>query len=262
MDLPSGAQTGTWGGWTLHEVGEATSTNLLAKDLPPWHAVRAVVQTGGRGRHGRVWVSGEGGLWMSAVVPLAPAGPPWEAFPLAAGLALAEYLRPRGVPVRLRWPNDVMVGNRKLAGILMEKFHPDRMVVGLGLNIANDPVATDPALAGLALALQDCMDHPPTVAEAFHEVLGALRSVHRRMAEGGLAGLLPEINRLWDGERPVELNLGREKVRGLFLGVDRRGDLLLRDQEGRTQSWNAALVWMLREVSPDTPETSGEAVPI
>jgi hypothetical protein len=59
-------------GWTVHEVASVDSTNLFAAKLPVWHAVRAEVQTAGRGRFQRVWISDQGGLWLSAVVPSPP----------------------------------------------------------------------------------------------------------------------------------------------------------------------------------------------
>lgn len=241
--------TRAWRDWTVREVPGVASTNDLARALPAWQAVRAVIQTGGRGRHGRTWRSGEGGLWMSAVLPLDPPSRDWAAFPLAAGLAVATYLRSLGVgTARLRWPNDILVDDRKIAGILMEKFRRDLMVVGLGLNMFNDPAAGDPSLERVTTTLSRCLPQSPAVEEAFHEILAALRAVHGRIAEEGFASLVDEINHLWDGERIVELTLAGENVRGRFLGVDARGDLLLAREGAVPVAYDASRVAMLREV--------------
>ena len=89
-------RTHEWRGWTLHEAVSLASTNDYARDLPPWHSIRARTQTAARGRHGRRWASDQGGLWMSVVLPLDPPDRGWAAFPLAAGLAVVATLRGLG----------------------------------------------------------------------------------------------------------------------------------------------------------------------
>src|SRR5205823_2777630 len=73
------------GGWTLLKYDVVTSTNLVAASLPPWTAVCASTQTHGRGRFQRKWVSDEGGLWLSAVVPVSSGSSSAKALPLAIG---------------------------------------------------------------------------------------------------------------------------------------------------------------------------------
>lgn len=237
-----------WRGWTLHEGDTLGSTNDYARDLDPWHAVRAQQQTGARGRHGRRWSSDPGGLWFSVVLPLEPPAAGWAAFPLAAGLAVVSTLRGLGLrEARLRWPNDVLVGPRKICGILMEKFTPDRVVVGLGLNITNNPAAADSSLASIATSLIEELPIAPPAAEIYHELLTALRVLHGRVAEDGFASLADEINHHWGGTREVEITLADEIVRGRFLGIDSRGDLLV-ETAGKSLSCSAPHVRLMREV--------------
>lgn len=244
-------RTREWRGWTLHEAACLGSTNDHARPLPPWHVVRATVQTGARGRHGRRWSSGDGGLWISVVLPLDPPGAGWHTFPLVAGLAVATTLRGFGLPAaRLRWPNDVLVGPRKICGILMEKFQPDAVVVGLGLNVTNDPAADDPALAAIATSLARELAAPPALGDVLEALLASLRAFHGRVADEGFATLTDEINHHWGGTREVELHLAGENVRGLFRGIDRRGDLLLETGDG-LQAHDAAHVRLMREVAAD-----------
>ena len=149
-------------GWTLHEWDEVSSTNLAAAALPPWSAVRAEVQRAGRGRQGRPWVSDRGGLWFSAVLPTPGNTAPWALLPLAAGWAVLSAVRELGLSTaRLRWPNDILVDRRKLAGILVDKFSSDAAVVGIGLNVFNHPAAADPALVDQAICLADLLPAPP-----------------------------------------------------------------------------------------------------
>ncbi|MEI7731990.1 MAG: biotin--[acetyl-CoA-carboxylase] ligase [Verrucomicrobiota bacterium] len=162
-------------GWTLHEYADVSSTSDLAATLPPWHAVRADHQQRGRGRWRRPWVSDVGGLWITAVLPTGPDLKPWRVFPLAVGLAVVDFVRSVGVAnVRLRWPNDLMVGNRKLAGLLLEEPRPGLVLAGIGINITNQPETADAALHGITTRLTD---HVQQARIAHHQLqLDAPRS--------------------------------------------------------------------------------------
>lgn len=241
-------RTRDWRGWTLHDCDTLVSTNDYARQLPIWSAVRAIRQTGGRGRHGRRWSSDPGGLWISAVLPLEPPGQGWSAFPLAAGLAVVTTLRTFGLKqVRLRWPNDVLVGPRKICGILMEKFSPEKLVVGLGLNVTNDPTEDDPSLAPIATSLSEELPEPPALDQLYEEILTALRVLHGRIAEDGFGSLADDINNNWGGTREVEVHASDERTRGRFLGIDSRGDLLV-DIDGQIVTYSAPHVQIMREV--------------
>jgi BirA family transcriptional regulator, biotin operon repressor / biotin---[acetyl-CoA-carboxylase] ligase len=138
------AVTGGAGGlWTsVRVVGSTGSTNgdLLARGGPEGQVLVAEEQTAGRGRAGRTWVS-QPGASLTFSVLLRPASVPPSArgwLPLLTGVAVAAGVRSAaGVPARIKWPNDVLVGDRKLAGILAEQSPDgDAVVVGVGLNVA------------------------------------------------------------------------------------------------------------------------------
>lgn len=142
--------------WTSLEVVASTgSTNadLLARGGPEGQVLVAEEQTAGRGRLGRSWVSVPGAsltfsvLLRPATVPAARRG--W--LPLLTGVAVASAVRSAaGVPATLKWPNDVLAGERKLAGILAEQS-PDgsAVVIGVGLNVATPQDALPVSPAGL-----------------------------------------------------------------------------------------------------------------
>ncbi len=239
-------------GWTLHEFAEVTSTNLLAAHLPPWTAVRAVVQTAGRGRTGRPWISDEDGLWLSAVVPTPGDPAPWSLLPLAAGWAVLSVVRSLGLKdARLRWPNDILVGRRKLAGILVDRFSPEAAVVGIGLNVANHPAETDPALRGEVTRLVDLLPHPPLFPSLMVQLLAALTGEHHRLESGNAGGLCRDLNGAW-GHRQVQVTLagGNGIINGHLDGVDPSGALLVRDAAGEVRVLPAHRVELLREVFP------------
>lgn len=141
MIRPPVTDGGLWRDVTV--VPQTGSTNADLLEAARAGAAEGLVlvaeeQTAGRGRLGRTW-SAPPGAALTFSVLLRPAGVPpsrlgW--LPLLTGVAVVTAVREQaGVPARLKWPNDVLVGERKLAGILAEA-HGDAVVVGVGLNVA------------------------------------------------------------------------------------------------------------------------------
>jgi BirA family biotin operon repressor/biotin-[acetyl-CoA-carboxylase] ligase len=131
---------------------------LAAQDAPAGLVLLAEEQTAGRGRDGRIWHSPPGGIWLGML--LRPAAQDIAATSIRAGLALTEALDAlAGRPVsRLKWPNDVLVRECKLAGILCEgRWQGEArqwLALGIGINVAN---AIPPELAGRAITLADVL---------------------------------------------------------------------------------------------------------
>jgi BirA family transcriptional regulator, biotin operon repressor / biotin---[acetyl-CoA-carboxylase] ligase len=145
---------GAGGLWTSLEVVAATgSTNadLLRRGGPEGQVLVAESQTAGRGRMGRSWLSAPGASLTFSVL-LRPVSVPtarrsW--LPLLTGVAAARAVRDvSGVAAVLKWPNDVLAGSRKLAGILAEQSG-DAVVIGIGLNVATPAEALPVSPAGL-----------------------------------------------------------------------------------------------------------------
>lgn len=235
-------------GWRLSVYETVGSTNDLARKLSGWNAVRADRQTGGRGRLGRQFLSSEGGLWLSAVLP-AEGGPArWTGFSLAAGLHALRAIRDLGVAnARLRWPNDILANDRKLAGLLIEQPDPERLIVGIGVNVINAPWLEDPCLVATRLA--DLLPSPPELADLCVRLLDAFGDAHAEMNEAGLRPIIEKLNADWTELRPIELELrGRAPLRCKFAGLEASGDLRIVDSAGRTRMIPHLDVERLREL--------------
>jgi len=180
------------------------------------HTARA--QTAGRGARGRAWASAPGeGLYASVVLLPDPPAPPPAALTMAAGLAVQDLLHALGLAgARLKWPNDVLVGQRKLAGILIESrgFDPRRpaFVCGIGLNALQQTFtpeveargATSLAREGVALAPEAALDRLlPHLAARLAEARE--RPADLCAAFAAAAGLL---------EGPVRVLRGEVELRG------------------------------------------------
>lgn len=228
------------------------STNTRAGTAPAWTAVRAATQSAGRGRtRGRRWISDAGGLWLSAVVPCPGPRADWEILPLAAGWALLGVLRELGVAdVRLRWPNDLMAGRRKLAGLLVERYTADTAVIGIGLNVFNQPERADPSVADLTARLADLSPGVGSLDEITALILRALRRMHEVLLRRGFADIAAELNVAWSKPRRVALTLQghASPFDGHFQGIDAQGRLRVTTEAAGPCAYDATQVALLREL--------------
>ena len=235
--------------WIIHHLAVTDSTNLAAAKLSAWHAVRADTQRKGRGRFERAWVSDRGGLWLSAVVPVGSA-PGWQALPLAVGLSVCQVLRALGVgELRMRWPNDILVGEKKLAGLLIEQFIPGLAVAGIGINVSNQPEKHNAVLKNQTARLADLIHVAPVLKDLTGLLLDELRATVQQIETDGFASLIPAINELWGEPRRVELDLDGRLCAGIFSRVGTAGELELLDDAGQLVSYHAHQVRHLKELS-------------
>lgn len=110
-------------------------------ELDPWDSVLATRQWAGRGQMRRNWVSEPGNLFAAWRLPMPPG--PWQGLlPVLVGWSLCEALGELGVPVKLKWPNDILLHGRKMGGILIEE-RGDVLLVGIGLNVASCPADSE-----------------------------------------------------------------------------------------------------------------------
>jgi BirA family biotin operon repressor/biotin-[acetyl-CoA-carboxylase] ligase len=245
VDSPPGGRV-VWSRIHLEETG---STNDLCKTLQPWSAVTADSQTRGRGRFGRPFVSGRGGLWLSASLPAPPPADIWAGFSLRVGASLLAHLRSLGLEsARLRWPNDILCGNLKLAGLLIEQSADGPMIVGIGMNVFNEPWIDFPELRKTATRLVDWIA-PPELHTLASGVLDTLAEAHHLMILGGMRAAIEELNAHWTDPVPVEIDLaGGGTTRGAFLGLAPNGHLRLLDSRGNTFLVEHPSVERLREL--------------
>lgn len=195
-----------------------------------WLVARS--QTAGRGRQGRQWQSPPGNFHGSTLVVLRPDDPPAPSLSLASGLALigAAQIAAPGAELQLKWPNDLLLGGAKLAGILLERSG-DRIVAGFGVNLVEAPILEGRATAALASAITP-QAFAPLIAAAFARALETWRSVDS-LAEAWLARAHPIGTPLTVNAAPGE------QVSGLFDGLEFGGALRLRLADGSVRVMHA-----------------------
>jgi BirA family biotin operon repressor/biotin-[acetyl-CoA-carboxylase] ligase len=223
----------------LDQVGstnrEALALAACGEAGPLWIMARR--QTAGRGRGDRQWASAPGNLHASLLTELActPAVVPQLA--LLAGVATLDAIRQagRGGPtgLRLKWPNDVLIGQAKCAGILAETLagkHAVTAVIGVGINLASHPVDLGRAATHLA-------EHAVLISP--EAMLGHLdEAVQHWLAAWHCGGDFATIRQAWleragPAGEPCSVDTGAERIAGEFVDLDHQGGLVVRDSQGR-----------------------------
>ncbi len=202
-------------------------------------------QTAGRGRQGRDWFDGAGNFMGSTVVQLRYGDPVPGSLALVSGLALhgtVAPILPETHQAVLKWPNDLMVGTAKLAGILLER-EGDTVIVGIGVNLAVAPSVPDRETVSLAAlgAGTDRNRFAAALAGQFAQDLERWRSY----------GLEPVANRWLAAGHPLGTPLsigeaGEKQIQGTFAGLSADGALQLRLPGGTTQNIHSGEVHLAR----------------
>lgn len=237
---------------------QTTSTNDIAEKLAHDRvqegvAVFAEAQTSGRGRLGRRWLSPAGkGLWFSVLLR-----PPWTPresarITILGATALARAVREiAGDAPEIKWPNDILLRGRKLAGILMElAAEPDRIrhvVLGIGVNV-NQTAGDFPAdLRSSATSLRIESGRPVDRSALAVAVLRHLERDYRRSIEGQFDAVASDWESLCSTlGQDVAIRVGTRLAQGRAEAVDADGALLLRTEHGRLERITGGDVTLLR----------------
>lgn len=221
------------------------SFGLAQKGMSEGALVVAEEQTGGRGRRGRSYFSPRGGIWFSIL--LRPPLPPHMApvISLAAGVALAEVAAELGLQsILLRWPNDVLIGGKKLSGILAEmSAEPDLLhfvILGIGINanMARDSFPEE--LRQMATSLELEIGQKVNRVEILCNVLQKLEKYYMQLLEKGPSSILEA----WKSfpnilGKHVKVNSLDGVYEGVAAGLDEEGALLIKDDAGQQRKFVA-----------------------
>jgi len=255
-EVKQGLVTKTIGKEIMH-AGEVESTNTLAMNLAQKGAVDGTVvvaesQTGGRGRLGRTWTSPAGNLYMSLI--LRPAVPISKAplITLMGAVAVASAIRKLcGIPAGIKWPNDILLSGKKVAGLLTEmSAEPDRIrhiVLGIGVNVNMDRKSLQPDVRRTATTLAAAMERPVDRTILLRTLIAELDLWYHRFLKRDT-----EVLTAWKalnvtlGHR-VTVSGGGAKMEGLARGVDAEGRLMLELGDGTLRQVSAGDVTIMKE---------------
>jgi BirA family biotin operon repressor/biotin-[acetyl-CoA-carboxylase] ligase len=230
-------------GHDIHYFKEVDSTNNVAKYLAEDGAeegtvVVAEVQHRGKGRRGKTWISPPGGVWMSIILrpDIIPSKAPL--LTLVTGVAVAETLKDElMLDVGIKWPNDIIIGNKKVCGILTEVDasinNVNYVVVGIGIDMNVDVPVFPPDLQKGATSLKNELDTEINGALLVQKFLLKFEELYNRFNQGEF----PEILKEWRSlsktiGNNVEVRTRGKTVRGEAVGINKDGILILELEDG------------------------------
>lgn len=216
------------------------STNTYALELAREDASEGALvttddQTSGRGRVGRRWVSLPGQQLTLSLV-LRPHFPP-HFLVMASALAVAGAIEhAAGIRPEIKWPNDVLIGGRKVCGILIETSG-DIAILGMGVNV-NGSLAAYPDIAARATTIADAAGHPLSREDFAADLLHRLDADYASLNSGASAARA-EVRERWRARlitlgHDATIRQGDRTLTGRALDVDENGALLLREPDGNT----------------------------
>ena len=247
VSLPERAQID----WSIHYLPVAQSTQELAREAARAGAAEGWTmvtdwQEAGRGRLGRRWLAAPGRDLLFSTL-LRPPAPMLSLLPLLAGVALADALEmAAGVQANLKWPNDLLVEQRKLAGILLERGAGNEVLLGVGLNVNSLP----PELPQNATSVRACLGVPFGRELLLGAILKALDGALARALHQESGWVVADFRRRSSmiGRR-ISYQQNGESKNGIAEDVDPDGSLRVRLDDGSSQNLYAGEVQLVRSQS-------------
>ncbi len=234
-------------GRRIHFFNSLSSTNNMALELarkghPEGSLIICDTQTNGRGRLGREWSSPMGvNLYASVILRPKATAHELQGFTLLGAVAVAEAVaRFSKKPVAVKWPNDILLGSKKVAGILMEMYTEAEMakfvIVGIGVNINMDPLLLPAPLNREATSIKSASGLDVSRAEFTRTLCHTLESWYNIFLNKGLSAIIDAWRGYFTAEgHTVRVRSHNKTIKGICMGVDHSGALLLRDSTGVTQ---------------------------
>lgn len=219
---------------------DSTNTYLKDQPSPPPGRFRIVIadhQTAGRGRRDRQWISSPGGSLCLSLAYKFKTGPlQLSPLTLALGTGIADALSNAGVDgIQLKWPNDLLVGNAKLGGILTESLVRGRddvtVIAGIGINVEQFPQGEEDTLSGwadTATSLKSAMVHPPSRERLSKIVIESLMSTFQIFEAKGFAAFVAKFGDYdWLADKSLVIDSPDGIVTGTARGIAADGALLV-----------------------------------
>ncbi|WP_263146972.1 bifunctional biotin--[acetyl-CoA-carboxylase] ligase/biotin operon repressor BirA [Pseudomonas sp. RIT-PI-AD] len=228
--------------WPVTVLTEVDSTNAevmrhLERSAQPPFLILAERQTAGRGRRGRKWISPFAeNLYYSLAIPVVGGARQLEGLSLVVGLAVLRILHECGIRrAGLKWPNDILVADKKIAGILLELTGDPadvcNVIIGIGINV--NMVASAEAIGQPWTSMREELGQLVSRDQLALKLSESLQGLLEQLRTQGFESLRPEWERhhLWQ-HKQVDLVAGENRINGVALGIDERGALRLETPQG------------------------------
>lgn len=228
---------------------ELESTNDIAFELAKEGAsegtvVIAETQTKGRGRLQRKWISPAGfNLYMSIIFRPSISSKDGNILTLVSSIALFETVNSYGIKCRIKWPNDLLINRRKVAGVLTEmELAGERVefvLVGIGINLnmtRGDMNGLMGDVSEIATSVREHLGHEVDRPEFAASLINLLEKWYQEFNTSGKSKIIDEWKKRWgDLDRRVRVKVSHNWIEGIAYGLDQDGFLLVRQDNGKTE---------------------------
>ena len=219
--------------FNIYELKQTSSTNDALKELPnlsPYTLITALKQTKGRGRRGRTWQSPKGNLYFSYsfIIPIKDL----NKLVFIISLSLAQTVKnisPSSQSIKIKWPNDVLLNNKKISGILLENLKDDLWIIGIGVNIVSSPKLTEVLYEATSLQEEGIiLDR----IKFLHYYLKNFNKNYEIYTKEGFS----KIKEQWlefahNYHQPINIKTEKELKSGIFSAIDDNGYLILKTND-------------------------------
>jgi len=227
-------------GSKIYHFDEVDSTNDTAKELAlgseEGTVVIAEIQKKGRGSFGKSWFSPKGGIWLSIILKpqISPSQIPLLTF--ISGIAICRVIRKLRLNARIGWPNDVLIGNKKVCGILSEaglNGKVNYVVVGIGINANVDIELFPEDLKSNATSLKQELGKEVSQEDITQKIFDEMEIVYNNFKKENITRTLKEWKKLsCTIKRKVEIRGATETIEGKALDIDKDGALIVKLKNG------------------------------
>lgn len=225
----------------LIKLEEVDSTNEWAKrnieKLSDLDGVIARIQTRGKGRGSKKWFSPSGGLWLTLMIKEFPSNK--GVLSQLSSLAIAEVLENYGLHVELKWPNDIIISEKKIGGVLIEGRN-ESFIVGIGLNLNLDVSDFPQSLQENIISSKEILKRNLPIEEVALDIMK------------GIVECREELDRVYirylglnqDLGRKVELQCQKETITGQVIGIEKDGGIRIRSEGKENTYYSGSLVYI------------------
>jgi BirA family biotin operon repressor/biotin-[acetyl-CoA-carboxylase] ligase len=222
-------------------IGSTNDEGLAwaANDARDLSLVVANEQTAGRGRLDRPWFTPPSSALALSIIlrPTADEKPHLSRTVGLAALAVADTIGMLGLAPQIKWPNDILLNGRKVAGILIESVWSgedvDCVVIGIGVNVAKQAVPSTDVLRFPAISLEHVLGEAPDRNKLLHNILASLISLRPHMHSDSFMKSWEKLLAYYGKQVQVEMG-GEQSVTGKIIGLESDGSLKLSDENGKT----------------------------
>lgn len=220
-------------GWNYEYKVVVGSTMNVVRHMPPWSAVVTEYQVMGKGRRDKRWISNLGGIWLSLKIPVSQrAG---ELLPLIAPIILVRTIRDRlEKEVFIKWPNDIVIGDKKIAGVLISGEAIGNTItalIGIGINVNNEPPLPE------ALSLSSLVGKLIPRNRLLSHIIGLSARIEKFIEKPEYLRL-EYLDHLYTLGKKIEAQTTKGVIRGVAKNVTETGELVVETDTGSVNlSW-------------------------